>query len=178
MKNKKILALCVASCLGIASLFMGCNNNAKDDVDKAAEDVKDKVDDVGEGVKQETQRLVDKVRDKTMTYSEDDFEKSLKEKGIKVEEIDTEKSFFSVDSDDYLINNQRISVYEYEVTDEDKLNDDLATVGDNGMTINGETVTWQVKPHIYKKGRIVVLYDGNDEATLNTLNDILDSPIL
>lgn len=176
MKNKKILTLCMASCLGMSSFLFGCN--AKQDVKNTAEDVKDGVEKVGEGVKEGTESLVDKITDNSMTYSKEDFKKDLEKNNITPESVPVEKSFFSIDSDDYTINGQRISIYEYNESDSDKLNNDIGTITDNGLMINGNSVTWKVKPHIYKKGRIVVLYDGDDATTLNTLSSILGNPIL
>lgn len=179
MKRSKVLALCMSSCLAISSLLLGCD--AKQDTKNAADDVKNGVEDIGEGVKQGTENLVDKITDNSMTYDEDDFKRELQNQGVNVQEVDTSKPLFSADSDDLIlsnINNQRISIYEYEEGDKDKLNNDIASIKENGMNINGQKVTWNAKPHIYKKGRLVVVYDGEDSGALDTLRGLLGNPIL
>lgn len=193
MKNKKILAMCLASCIGISSFLLGCN--AKDDVKNAADDVKNGVEDVGEGVKngvedagkdvkEGTENLVDKITDNSMTYDEDDFKRELQTAGITVQEVEdtnNTKPLFSVDNDDYILtnlNNQRVSVYEYDEGDKDRLNNDIASIKSNGMNINGKNITWNTTPHLYKKGRLIVVYDGEDSGTLDTLRSLLGNPIL
>lgn len=198
MKNKKILALSISACLGLSSLLYGCGasnyandkdgnlnstvndagNDVKDKVQDAGEDVKNSVKDAGEDIKNGTENIIDNVKDTTMTYDEDDFENDLRKNNVKVEDVDGENYLFSVGSDDYLLNGQRISVYEYDSDESQLLNNDIASIADKGNTINGKKVTWNAEPHIYKKGRIVVVYDGNDSSTLTTLKNILGDPIL
>ena len=190
MKRCKVLALCMSSCLAISSLLLGCNakqdtknaaDNVKNGVEDIGEGVKQGAEDIGEGVKQGTENLVDKITDNSMTYDEDDFKRELQNQGVNVQEVDTSKPLLSVDSDDFIlsnINNQRISIYEYEEGDKDKLNNDIASIKENGMNINGQKVTWNAKPHIYKKGRLVVVYDGEDSGALDTLRGLLGNPIL
>ena len=64
------------------------------------------------------------------------------------------------------------------IGDSEKLMNDLKTITNNGATINGKAITWTAAPHVYKKGRIIVIYDGSNETTLTDLKDILGDPIL
>ena len=179
MKRSKLLALCMASCIAVSSLLFGCN--AKEDAKNAADNVKNGVEDIGEGVKEGTESLVDKITDDSMTYNEDDFKKELQNQGVNIQKVENSKPLFSVDSDDYILsnlNNQKISIYQYEEGDKDKIRNDIASIKDNGTTINGQKVTWNAAPHIYKKGRLLVVYDGEDSGTLDTLRDLLGIPVL
>ena len=89
-----------------------------------------------------------------------------------------EKSYFSAKNTDYIINDEKFSVYQYNKEDKDKLEADLRSVTDNGVKINGATMNWKTAPHIYKKGRVVVIYDGDNETALTEAKEILGSPIL
>ena len=171
MKKKKLLTLVLALCLATSTAFIGCS---KDTVENAGDKIKNGTEDVGEaGV-----GLWDKVTDDSMTYNEDDFKKEIEKKGYKLTEIEDTKSLLSVENDDYTINGDRLSIYEYDESAKSTLEGDLKSITDNGMMINGNKTSWTKAAHIYKKGRLVVIYDGNNESILTTLKDILGEPLL
>lgn len=180
-KNNIIKVLLVLG-LGISTVFLGCNSDSVEDGKKKIEnatenldsDIKDGIDKIGNG----GDTLWDKVKDLSMKYNEDDFEKAMKEKGYKLLEIDDTKSLLSVDNDDYTLNGDRISVYEYDEAAENTIEGDIKSIADNGTVINGNKTKWNSTPHIYKKGRILVIYDGNNESVLTALKEILGEPIL
>lgn len=189
MKKKKLLALVLALSLATSTTFIGCNKNtaenAGDKIKNGAEDVGDAakrgIEDVGEGIKNVGEAgvgLWDKVTDNSMTYNEDDFKKEIEKKGYKLTEIEDSKSLLSVENDDYTINGDRLSIYEYDESAKSTLEGDLKSITDNGMMINGNKTSWTKAAHIYKKGRLVVIYDGNNESILTTLKEVLGEPLL
>lgn len=181
MNYKKVLFGIIASSL-IGTSFLGCGcsqaEKAKEDVSKGVKEGVDKVENAADNVKDATVSLFDSVKDKTMDYSKEELVKDLKDKGLNVEDFENTSEYFSVEKVAYKINNDAIYVYEYSLTDEDKIKNDINSITDNGNIINGSTVKWTSKPHIYKKGRLVAIYDGENEDTLNKLKEVLGTPIL
>lgn len=170
MTRKRFFSFFIA--LIVLTNFYGCN--AKNVVEDASENIKQGT----ESNKSNSIDLVDKVKDTPMNYSKDEFKKDLENKGLKAEKLDTTKPYFSVKSEDYKIVGGSLSVYEYEASEKDKIINDLKTVSDNGTVINGTKISWSKAPHIYNKGRVVVIYDGNNESTLSSLKEILGEPLI
>lgn len=81
------------------------------------------------------------------------------------------QTFFS--GTGYLINvnGQDVQVFEY--PDAAAAKKDADKVSSDGSTIGTSMVTWVDTPHFYKKGRLIVLYVGNDAKTLGILNKVL-----
>ncbi|MCI6190976.1 MAG: hypothetical protein MSA89_14525 [Clostridium sp.] len=179
--NKKKLT-CLILSLGLSLSLAGCgcgknndgNNTVGNVIENGADTVGDAVKDVGEGAA----NIVDNITDTTMDYNASDFRRDLEKSGAKVEETEASQSYFSIDNKDYTIDGERISVYEYDEDDATTLRNDLSTVTNNGTTINNKDVKWNKKAHIYKKGRIVVVYDGDNEKVLKVLNDTLGNSLL
>lgn len=189
IKNKKIFAL-IASSLVAASFMTGCGptnvkdeveqgaDDVKDDVEDAGDDVKEGIEDAGDDVKDATESLYEKVTDNTMQYSNEDFVKSLNEKGIEVTDFDDDTEYFTGEEYGYKVGDGIIYVYEYETDDIEEIKTDINSIKDNGNQIKDEVVQWTKAPHIYKKGRILVVYDGNDESLLNNLKEMLGDSIV
>lgn len=152
----------------------GTNNSVGNAIENGAKDVGDAVENVGEGAA----NIVDNITDNTMTYNEADFKRDLEKSGAKVKETEASQSHFSIDNKDYTIDGEKISVYEYDENDAATLRNDISTITNNGATINNKNITWNKKAHIYKKGRLVVVYDGDNEKTLKILNDSLGNSLL
>ena len=179
--NKKKLT-CLILSLGLSLSLAGCgcgknndgNNTVGNVIENGADTVGDAVKDVGEGAA----NIVDNITDTTMDYNASDFRRALEKSGAKVEETEASQSYFSIDNKDYTIDGERISVYEYDEDDATTLRNDLSTVTNNGTTINNKDVKWNKKAHIYKKGRIVVVYEGDNEKVLKVLNDTLGNSLL
>lgn len=195
MIKKKIIPLLIALGLITSPVLMGCNakqdmkntgekveDTTKNAAEEAGDLAKEGVDKAGNAIKDVGEAgadLVSKITDKTMDYSEDEFKAEMDKKGYKLQEVEeSSKSPFSVDSDDYTVNGEKISVYEYDRNDSSKLEGDLRTITDNGTMINGARMNWTSAPHIYKRGRMVVVYDGNNSNLLTALQEVLGSPLL
>lgn len=181
MNHKKVLFHIIASYL-IGTSFLGCGcsvaKKTKDDISNGVKEGVDKTENATEGIKDATVNLFDLVKDKTMDYSKEELVRDLKDKGLNVESLEDTSEYFSVEKVAYKINNDAIFIYEYSLSDEDKIKSDINSITDNGNVINGSTVKWTSKPHVYKKGRLMAIYDGKNEDTLNKLKEILGTPIL
>ena len=165
--NKKKLT-CLILSLGLSLSLAGCGCGKTNDGNNTA----------GNVIEEGAANIVDNITDTTMSYNASDFRRDLEKRGAKVDETEASQSHFSIDNKDYTIDGERISVYEYDEDAASTLKNDLSTVTNNGATINNKDVKWNKKAHIYKKGRIVVVYDGDNEKVLKVLNDTLGNSLL
>ena len=141
----------IALIITLPLVLGGCTVGEK--VGNTTEKVAENIKDGGEG-------LVRKVTDTSMEYTNTDFNKALEDKGYNLKESET------------------VTVYEYDTNGSSTLESDLGSINSDGTIINGTKMEWANAPHIYKKGRIVVVYDGKNESVLTTLNDLLGSPLI
>lgn len=185
MIRKKIVPLVLAAVMSLSIGLIGCGNNDNATTDKnnntTTEDntnLKDDVNDVAEDVKEGTANLFDKVTDDKMDYTADQLRKELDKAGYKLQKVDENDSLFSVDVHTYKINNEKLYIYEYDESDVESMKNDINSITENGTKINGKDVKWEKASHIYKKGRILVIYDGDNSEVLSTLKDTLGNPIL
>lgn len=180
MNKKKIFSILLASTLVFSTTSMlGCgkNNTTTDDGNKnnsVSEDIKDTTDEtVGE-----TEKLFDKVTDRTMEYTAADLKTKLEEKGYDVtKEKDTEH-FFTTDGKAYDVDGDTLYVYEYGESDTSAIETDINSIDIKGNKIGEKNVTWKATPHMYKKGRVVVIYDGDNKDVINTLKETLGDPFV
>jgi len=173
MIKKRLVPLAFVIGISLSVFLLGCGT--KETVD----DISKKVEEGAKKTGEATFDLVSKITDTTMDYNIDDLKRDIEAKGYIAKEVqEVGKSYFSVKNTDYIINDEKFSVYQYNKEDKAKLEDDLRSVTDNGMKINGETVNWKISPHIYKKGRVVVIYDGDNETAITEGKEILGPPIL
>lgn len=174
MIKKKIIPLILAMTISLSVGFVGCGcSNGK----TAGETVKD----AAEDTKDEVAKLWDKVTDQKMDYSVEELKQDLDNKGYKLTETDKVKErndFFKVKGKTYEINNGYLSLYEYDSDAAADLEADINTITDNGTKVNGTDVTWNTAAHIYKKGRVVAIYDGDNADVLTALKEVLGAPIL
>ena len=189
MKRKMLLSIISGLCISNSLFFLtgcGCGNNRVNSAtggnNSVAEDIKDGVTNVAEDTKDAVEngvnKLSDKITDTTMDYDSTKFMNDLKSEGYDLKETDLSENYFSVDGKKYTINNDEyIYVYEYDTNAVDALKNDVDLVSVDATKINGKTVNWNKAAHIYKKGRIVVIYDGEDSNILATLNKNLGNPI-
>lgn len=74
-----------------------------------------------------------------------------------------------------VLNGQQVLVFEY--SDDDAAEEDADRIATDGLAIDGQAVTWPGEPHFYMQDHLLVLYIGNDENTLDTLEDALGGQI-
>lgn len=196
MKKSKI-KLMILSGLLITSFFSitACNANqtaeqTKEKVEQGTESAKQKVEQGTESAKESVEKGTESAKesvekmfsDTELKYDKNTLMKDLEAKGYqpKVENKTNSElaKVFSVKEETVKIKGGEIYVYEYAKDEKDKLKTDIAAIKNNGNTINGATMTWNVKPHFYNKGRVLVIYDGNSEEILKSLSEILGTPIV
>lgn len=82
------------------------------------------------------------------------------------------QDFFNTEGQFITINGKEgVQVFEYESAE--AMESDASQVAPDGGSIGTSMVNWVDTPHFYKSGRIIVLYIGNDETTLNLLEKVM-----
>jgi len=81
------------------------------------------------------------------------------------------QDFFSPEGSLITVNGADIQVFEYESAE--MMEQEAAQVSSDGSSVGTTMVTWMDSPHFYKAGRIIVIYIGSDEKTLNLLQAVL-----
>jgi hypothetical protein len=66
-----------------------------------------------------------------------------------------------------------IQVFEY--ADEAAAAAEAELVAPDGGSVGTSMVTWENSPHFYKAGRLIVLYVGDEGATIDLLEPVLAS---
>lgn len=79
--------------------------------------------------------------------------------------------FFSVPGIVITISGEDLQVYEY--ADTTAAAKDTEGISADAGTINGESMAWIAPPHFYQHGSLIILYIGDDEATLELLESIV-----
>jgi hypothetical protein len=82
------------------------------------------------------------------------------------------QDFFSVEGT--LINlgqTDGFQVFEYKTAEE--MEADAAKVAPDGGSVGTSMMNWIMPPHFFKSGRVIVLYLGDNQTTLNLLEKIL-----
>lgn len=105
-------------------------------------------------------------------FGTEEFIEALREQGLDAEKGDSvEQAFFSVIGDYVNFNDESVQVFEYDSPE--TMESDAALVAPDGGSIGTSMVTWVATPHFYKKGRILVLYIGDNAETLKLLEGVL-----
>lgn len=101
---------------------------------------------------------------------------ALRAKGAEVEPTDTvEQPFFDVTGQIITVNGMEVQVFEY--ASAEAAGEEASLIGPDGSAIGATMVTWLNAPHFYQQGRLIVLYVGNDENTLNLLESMVGRQI-
>lgn len=88
------------------------------------------------------------------------------EVGDKIDQL-----FFSVEGQIIRLNGEDVQVFEYETAE--IMESDSAQVAPDGGSIGTSMVTWVASPHFYRAGRIIVLYVGDNQSTIELLEGVL-----
>jgi hypothetical protein len=105
-------------------------------------------------------------------YGSEEFLKELREKGVQAESGESiEQAFFSVIGTTVDLNGESVQVFEYDSAE--TMESDAVLVDADGGTIGTSMVSWMATPHFFKKGRILVLYVGDNTETLGLLESVL-----
>ncbi|MBU5487652.1 hypothetical protein KQI77_05665 [Clostridium sp. MSJ-8] len=178
MNRKKIFSILLAATLVFSTTSMiGCGKNKTDDENNnnsVAEDVKDTADEAAG----ETEKLFDKVTDRTMEYTAADLKTKLEEKGYDVSKEKDAEDYFTTKGKVYDVDGDTLYVYEYGEKDNSEIEKDINSIDIKGNKIGEKNITWKATPHMYKKGRVVVMYDGDNKGIINTLKETLGDPFV
>lgn len=101
---------------------------------------------------------------------------ALQAAGIAVEMGERiEQGAFSTDAQVIRLGEQDVQVFEY--ADEGTRAADSSSIGQDGATIGGTAVTWAAPPHFWAAEKLLVLYVGTDQATIELLSAVLGDPL-
>ena len=81
------------------------------------------------------------------------------------------QDFFSPEGSLVRVNGVDIQVFEYETPE--AMEQEAAQVSPDGGSVGTSMMMWMDAPHFYKTGRIIVLYVGSDENTLDLLQTVI-----
>jgi hypothetical protein len=84
---------------------------------------------------------------------------------------DISQPFFAVDGKTIDVNRENVQVFEYQ--DENAAEADAAQVAPDGGSIGTTMATWMGTPHFYKKGKLIVLYVGDNKQVMSLLTSAL-----
>ena len=79
--------------------------------------------------------------------------------------------FFNVAGRVILVNGQDLQVFQY--PDAARTNAQAALVSPDGLTVATTKVHWLAPPHFYKRGKLLVIYLGDDRDVLRALEGSL-----
>lgn len=97
---------------------------------------------------------------------------ALRAQGATVEPSgDVSQPFFTVEGQVIQVNSQDVQVFEY--ADEAAAGAEAELVAPDGSSVGTSMVTWVDSPHFYHAGRLIVLYVGDDAATIDLLETVL-----
>ena len=82
-----------------------------------------------------------------------------------------DQPFFTVQGRVITVNNGDVQVFEY--ADAVTADTEASLVSADGSSIGTSMASWIATPHFYKKGRVLVLYVGDDASTINALVKVL-----
>jgi len=83
--------------------------------------------------------------------------------------------YFSTEGKTATVNGGTIQVFEY--PDAESANTEAALISPDGSSIGTTMVLWVDSPHFYKWDRMIVLYLGDDQATLGLLQALIGDQI-
>jgi heat shock protein HslJ len=100
----------------------------------------------------------------------------LRTQSVTVEPSGTiDQPFFGVQGQVMKVNGIEVQVFEF--ADELTREASAAQISPDGSSIGTTMVTWMDQPNFWARGRVIVLYVGQDAATLELLTTVLGAPI-
>lgn len=106
----------------------------------------------------------------------EDLVDALKGAGAEVELVEEiEQPFFDVSGQMIKVNGAEVQVFEF--ADEAARKAASDKISPDGSSTGTAMITWIDQPNFWAKGRVIVLYVGKDEATIETLSDVLGAPL-
>lgn len=109
------------------------------------------------------------------TYSIEDFENAMKDKGYDFDIKDAKQDFLCAERKRMIIDKTAIEIYLFR--DDKKMEKEAGNISSDGCSYtNGSksvNVSWISVPHFYKKGSLIIQYVGEDDKITADLTDIL-----
>ncbi|EHJ00014.1 hypothetical protein CDLVIII_3453 [Clostridium sp. DL-VIII] len=104
----------------------------------------------------------------TMKYGPENFKNDISNAGYKVIELPNSKvDYFKGNETDYKLGGDTVRLYEYNTVGD--LDADINRISSDGMTISGTKANYTAtnKPHYYRKGNTLIVYEGNEPAYID-----------
>lgn len=79
--------------------------------------------------------------------------------------------FFTPEGQIIAVNGQDVQVFEYD--SEAAANAEADLVSPDGSSVGTSMMSWMATPHFYKSGKLIVLYVGDQAATIELLEEVL-----
>ncbi len=99
---------------------------------------------------------------------------SLRDTGAVVQTAgDISQPFFAVTGQVIKVDNKDVQVFEY--SDAVTANAEADLVSADGSSVGTTMISWVATPHFYKSGKLIVLYVGDNQAVISTLQEVLGS---
>ncbi|MBU3087472.1 hypothetical protein [Clostridium gasigenes] len=172
MKKRVVISLLTLAT--IITVFVSCSTNEKsiDNTKNIVEKGKEMI--TGD---ETTGKTVKNYSDnkKVSDYNLENFKLDMESKNYRVEIIAKDKDFFDAPKFEVEIGEDKVSAYDYEELS--TLEKDTSAITEKGLVINGTKSSWNKTPHYYKKGELLIIYDGDDIKIINSLYEILGSEL-
>lgn len=98
--------------------------------------------------------------------------KALRDAGAIIESNETiQQEFFTVEGRILKVNGADVQVFEYKSSE--AMEAEAVLVAPDGGSVGTSMMMWMATPHFFKTGRVLVLYVGDDAATLDLLKATL-----
>lgn len=111
----------------------------------------------------------DNTAGNTMNYTAQNFRDDITKAGYKVTDLaNNTKNYFSGNETDYRLGDDVVRVYEYNSATD--LETDIRRIAPDGMTISGTDANYTTKPHYYRKGNTLIVYEGKEPAYIDEFN--------
>ncbi|HEX6303682.1 MAG TPA: hypothetical protein VFZ76_05785 [Anaerolineales bacterium] len=126
------------------------------------------------GAAPQTPTEVVSAQDEIGGYAE--FVDSLRAAGASVEpEGNLDQPFFQVDGRLLQINGTDVQVFEF--ADQAARQQAQQLISEDGTSVGPTMLTWVGQPNFWARGRLIVLYVGQDQAIIDLLNQVLGDPL-
>lgn len=102
---------------------------------------------------------------------------ALSAAGLEIESAGAiQDPFFNVETQTLMSGDAMIQVFQF--ADRATAEEAAGTVNASGTIIGTTTVDWIEPPHLYREGRLLVLYAGSDDVILSALEQVLGEPFV
>lgn len=182
---KKRAILLILSLTIVTGVFMGCSTgekvveDTKNVVDKGVDMTKDALEKGKEMITGDKTpgKVIENYTDnkKVSDYNLENFKVDMESKGYTVEIMSKDKDFFDSPKFEIKIGDSKVLVYDYEELT--TLEKDISGVTENGLVVSGTKVSWEKTPHYYKKGELLVIYDGENTNIITSLEEVLGTEL-